>query len=383
MGTPPVHPPLCPNCRSAIPADSSFCNKCGHKLGDATITSLDGRLTELEWQVTAHLRERSTKQDYLEIDTAAKVVERVKKWTTVFLYFAAVPLGILILVLAVVFGKGVLDLRKVASSSKESVEATLEQARGVAQDAKVTADDALTKSKRMNAEVNETQAAVSKLKDQVNSRLAEVEKLGGSVKSSQAQVEALKNSVDTQTKAVHFLSDAVTAVKNAKSTSDIINRFPILGSHMAGGGSGWIDPKQKLAGKTYALLSLVITQHPTFKAEVVAEAKTALENNAYNVFLDFVSVYAGSPTTSNQPIGIPLNADSCTRWMQPPSQAPCILYFHSDLKNSAAKARDLVKAVQIVPDARIQYVDPKTLTEDQRELLGLSHMDVVIVLGQQ
>ena len=345
--------------------------------------SLDERLGKLEGRVTLYSHKASTKQDYLEIDTAAKVVERVKKWTTTFLYFAAFPLGILVLALAVVFGKGVFDLRKVASSSKASVEATLEQARGVAQDAKLIADDALAKSKRMNTEVNETQAAVSKLKDQVNSRLAEVENLSNSVKSSQGQVEALKNSVDTQTKAVHFLSDEVTAVKNAKSTSDVINRYPILGGHMAGGGSGWIDPKQKLPGKTYALLSLVITQHPTFKADVVAEAKTALENNAYDVFLDFVSVYAGSPTTSNQPVGMPLNAESCAYWMHPPSQAPCILYFRPELKDSAAKARDLVKAVQAVPDARIQYVDPNTLNADQRELLALSHMDVVIVLGQQ
>jgi len=41
-----------------------------------------------------------------------------------------------------------------------------------------------------------------------------------------------------------------------------------------------------------------------------------------------------------------------------------------------------VKVVQIVPDARIQYVDPKTLSSDQRELLDLSHMDMVVVLGQ-
>lgn len=383
MDTPPVQRPVCPNCRSAIPPDSSFCNKCGHKIANETITSIDERVTKLERRVTAYSHEASTKQDYLEIDTAAKVTERVKKWTTTFLYFAAFPLGILVLALAVVFGKGVFDLRKVASSSKASVEATLERARGVAQDAKISADEALSKSKRMNAEVNETQAAVSKLKDQVNSRLTEVENLRDRVKGSQAQVEALKDSVDTQTKAVHFLFDEVTAVKNAKNTSEVINRYPILGSHMAGGGSGWIDPKQKLPGKTYLLLSLFLAPQSTFRPEVVGDVKTALENNAYNVFLDFVSVYAGDPRTSNQPVGMRLDSNSCGYWTKPPSQAPCILYFQSELKNSAAKARDLVKAVQTVPDARIQYVDPKTLSADQRELLALSHMDVVIVLGQQ
>lgn len=383
MSSPPDQPPVCSNCLSAVPPESSFCNKCGHKITDEAVASLDNRLTKLEQRITAYSHKAAAKQDYLEIDTAAKVVERVKKWTTTFLYFAAFPLGILVLALAVVFGKGVFDLRKVASSSKASVEVTLEQARGVAQEAKNTADDSLAKSKRMSTEVNETQAAVSKLKDQVNVRLTEVENLRGRVKGSETQVEALRNSVDTQTKALHFLADEVTAVKNAKSTSEVINRYPILGGHMAGGGSGWIDPKQKVPGKTYALLSLVITQHPTFKADVVAEAKTALENNAYSVFLDFVSVYAGSPTTSNQPVGTPLNADSCTYWVHPPSQAPCILYFSPGLKDSAMRARELVKAVQVIPDARIQYIDPKTLNADQRELLTLSHMDVAIVLAQQ
>jgi len=64
-------------------------------------------------------------QDYLEIDTAAKVVERVRKWATTFLYFAAIPLGILVLALAVVFGKGVFDLGNIASNSKASVEESL------------------------------------------------------------------------------------------------------------------------------------------------------------------------------------------------------------------------------------------------------------------
>jgi hypothetical protein len=234
----------------------------------------------------------------------------------------------------------------------------------------------------MNAEINETQAAVSKLKDQVNSRLTEVENLGNRVKGSQAQVETLKNSVDTETKALHFLTDEVTAVKNAKSTSDVINIYPILGGHMAGGRSGWIDPKSKMPGKTYVVLSLFITHQSAFKAKDVAEAKTALENNAYNVFLDSVSVFAGDPRSSNQPVGMSLDANSCMYWLKPPSQAPCILYFQPDLRNYAAKARDLVKVVQIVPDARIQYVDPKTLSSDQRELLDLSHMDMVVVLGQ-
>jgi len=61
---------------------------------------------------------------------------------------------------------------------------------------------------------------------------------------------------------------------------------------------------------------------------------------------------------------------------------PCILYFDPNLRTQAVKARDLVKTVQNIPDTRILYSDPKVLTSDQRELLDLSHIDIVIVLGQ-
>jgi len=140
--------------------------------------------------------------------------------------------------------------------------------------------------------------------------------------------------VDTETKALHFLTDEVTAVKNAKSTSDVINIYPILGGHMAGGRSGWIDPKSKKCRERLTSCSVFLSPiNSAFKAKDVAEAKTALENNAYNVFLDSVSVFAGDPRSSNQPVGMSLDANSCMYWLKPPSQAPCILYFQPDLRN--------------------------------------------------
>ena len=369
----------CPNCASLIPPESAFCNHCGHKIADITVDSINVRLSKLE-----HRQRQAIKQDYLEVDTAAKVAERVKSWAKTWLFWTGISLGILVLALGVIWGKGVFDLRKVASGSKEEVEAILEQARGAARDAKATADDALIKSKQMSAELKETQAKVDTLSGQVKSQLVEVEKLGVNIKGSQAQVEGLKNSLDTQTKAVRYLSDEVTAVKNAKNTAAVLNSFPILGKHWVGGGAGGpIDPNQKIAGKTYAVLTLSVPPNPTFKPapEAVGEVQTALENSGYNVFFESVSLYAGSPTTSSQGL-VSINSSACFSWSRPISIPPCILYFQPQMRASALKARELVKPIQDVQDAKIVYVDPATLANDQRELLTMSHMDIVIVLGQ-
>ena len=277
MDSPPVHP-QCENCGQQIPPESSFCNKCGSRLCGETVASLDERLTKLEKRLNTYSHKVTTKQEYLEIDTAAKVAERVKKWTTTWLYFAVFPAVLLILVLTVVFGKGLFDLKKIAAEAKPAVEAVLRQARSTAQEAESTAEDALAKSKQTNNEVKDAQAAVAKVKEQATARLGEVESLNNRVKATQADVETLRSSLNAQSNTLRLLFDQVTAVKNSKNASDVLRTYPILGGHFAGSGQELIDPKQKEPGKTYVVLSLSISQQnkDKFKVETVAVASSIL-----------------------------------------------------------------------------------------------------------
>ena len=86
---------------------------------------------------------------------------------------------------------------------------------------------------------------------------------------------------------------------------------------------------------------------------------------------------------NSQTLGAGIDFTSCRYWVVPAAQVPCIMYFRETLKSSAMEVRYLLKVAQAVPDARILYVDPKQLDDQKRELLDLSGVDIIVVLGQQ
>jgi len=373
----------CPNCSALVAEDTSFCSKCGRKLVPETIASVSDRLAKIETQVGEYAAEKVVHQDYLETVTAEKVISRIKSWTTLFLYFAGIPWGILLIVLTVWFGRSVSDVQGIATNAKKSVDSIIDKARVESAEAVQTANNALATSKQVDSDVKTTQQVVSKLKDEVRGRIAEVQTLDDQIKASRSQAAALKTAVDSQSEELHRLSDEVKVVKTSKNAADVLNTYPIMSTdHVAGSRAGWIDPKQKAPGKTYITLSLLLTATPNVNSEKVAEAMTSLTENTYEVFLDHVYTYARA-STSAQPIGMGLDANSCAYWPVPGVHVPCIIYFRKELKGSALKARDLVKGVQAVPDDHVIFLDPKRLNSQKQELLELSHMDMVVVLGQE
>lgn len=78
-----------------------------------------------------------------------------------------------------------------------------------------------------------------------------------------------------------------------------------------------------------------------------------------------------------------LDSYSCTSWVKPPSQAPCIIYFQESMRKSAVEVRDAFKVAQVVPDSQVIFIDPKNLNADQKETLALSGIDIAVVLGKQ
>ncbi len=332
MDNPTVRPSTCVFCQCAIPDGAIYCPKCGRKLSAETIGSLQDRLSVVEQK----LNESKAQQHYLEVDTAEKVVSRVTKWTTLFLYWAIIPTTVILVGLSIFFGESLLDLKSAVGNAKPSVDAVLNQAKHVADDARTTADSALKTSKQADDDIKKTEAAITILKDQVVSRTTETEGLAKQVQASESQVQALNKSVQTSTQSVRQLTDEVTAVKNARTVNEIIGWYPNLGSHFVQGPSGFVESIAREPGTTNLTFSLYQTSPQTkspFKLNDVAETITTLRNNKFRVFLGFVTVYSGTLGSAVQGTGPPLGQGVATLDRFPPSKPPCILYFREDLKN--------------------------------------------------
>jgi uncharacterized protein YoxC len=208
---------ICQKCSAAVPEDQAFCGKCGYKLAPDTPASLGERLSAIEAQFVADSRSKATNQNYLELETAERVMSRVKTWANLILYFAGIPAAVALLALAVIFGRGAFDLRDIATKTKDSVNSIVEQARSEATNAKTTATDALNTSKQVNKDIQETRQKIGELKTQVDSRSTEVAELSGHIKASQDQLASLTTTVNSQSQQVVRLSQQLKAVETQKT----------------------------------------------------------------------------------------------------------------------------------------------------------------------
>jgi len=371
---------ICQNCSSPNPEGQAFCGSCGHRLIPETIGSLSERLTKLERQQLDDARNK-VNQGTLEIETAQNVAERVKTWTGRMLFFTGLPVGILALALAVIFGKGDFDLHTIAANAKTSVNDLLDRARNEAASAESTARGALETSTQVDANIKATQQVVSNLKAAVDARSADVQQLGAKLASSREQLEALNNKMNAQEMQFAHMTEQVKAVQTSKSVEDIQTIYPIYGKHFARTTTGLINAKAKPPGALYLALNLSLTQTPVVSDAKVADAETMLGDHKYTVTIG--PVYTEARTAnSTEDVGVGLDSNGCGTWVKPPSRPPCILYFRPALKNSALEVRDLVKVAQEIPLERIFYIDPAKLDAQQKELLDLSAIDFLVVLGQ-
>lgn len=375
---------ICPNCSSSIPDDHDFCGKCGHRVQD-TIATLSDRLTKTETQLAS--RSDGKEQKYLESETVANVATRVKFWTTIFLFLAGIPLSILALAFAVIFGKGAYDLNSIASNAKQSVNSVIEEAKAnarqsvgsvledaksVASGAQKTANDARTTSQQVSEEIKSTQRRVGELKTLVDSRVAEAQKLDARIKESEATVASLTAKVNSQTQQVAQLSQQMKTVESQKSITSVKNAYPaFFGEHVAGSTEGYIDPKAKAVGEIYVVL--VLTQSPNSEkldATKVGAVLQSLQDHHYRTFLDSVWLI-GSTGTSSQGLGAAFDSGSCG--LQGAGvKVPCILYFSEAMKAKAFELRTLVSQAQPVPEDKVRYVPPSGLSTLHQELLQKS-----------
>lgn len=368
----------CAKCAAANPDGQHYCGNCGHRLATETVGSLVERLARVEQQIAAS--RTNVPQQTLELEVATSVMERVRRWTSLFLYPATILLTIFGLILALVFGKGVLDIRSIAANAQTAVQQIVERARVEATNAETTAHSALETSTQVNANIKATQQSVSSLKSQVDARLADADKLGAQLETSRKQLDDLTSKMNAQQAQFARMTEQTKTLQTAKGIEDVQTIYPIFGTHVARTTEGYIDPKKKPSDALYVALNLSLTHTLNINDRQAGAAVAALRDHNFTVTVGPVYMEART-ANSTQNVGMGLDSYSCNSWVKPASKPPCILYFRASLKNSAMDIRNLVKVAQNVPDDRIFYLDPTKLNADQQELLKLSAWDFLVVLG--
>jgi hypothetical protein len=372
----------CQNCSAEVPIDQTFCGNCGHRVTAETVGSINDRLARVETQLDADSRTRVTNQNYLEVDTAEKVMTRVKAWTTLILYFAGIPATIALLALAVVWGKGAYDLHSIAAKARESVQLVLNEAKVQASQALSTANAAQTTSKQVNTDIQDLQRRLATLNSEVDTRSSEVKKLDEQIKNSQTRVEGLAATVNSQSQQVAHLSQQLTAAETQKSVTQIGERYPSLfGEHVALAQDGPMDPKKKKSGEVYVTFALVDNGLQKYDADKVAEAVESLKAHGYTVLfggIDLAAMY----TNHVAGLGASFGQSSCSLDGTGVHTPPCILYFKEELREKAIEIKNLVSPAQVIPDDKIRFVQPKSMVPLYQDLLQKSAVDIVVVLGQ-
>ena len=84
---------VCQTCSSTNPGGQAFCGTCGHRLAAETIGSLTERVAKLEDQLHEAVHGRVSAHN-LELETAENVMARVRRWTTLILFYAGIPAAI-------------------------------------------------------------------------------------------------------------------------------------------------------------------------------------------------------------------------------------------------------------------------------------------------
>lgn len=163
---------------------------------------------------------------------------------------------------------------------------------------------------------------------------------------------------------------------------ELLNNYPALsGSMYAGTIHGPVE-KIKETGKTYVILSLYQNDLLPLSLPEVAAGMTSLENENFKIFLSYIQLITGTPGGSSSGTGTSLGSATCSSWISPPINPPCIVYVNDKDRVLALKARDLLKNVQNIPDQNIRLIEQKKLNAEEKQLLELSHVDIVIVLGR-
>jgi hypothetical protein len=184
----------CPRCDAFSPDDKKFCADCGQDLNAApeiTRAYIDERIDSV-------IKSKLADQDLVEIGLTAAIAERIVGWGKLIVYFAGIPIAILVIILGILGLKQYSDIRKLAQTAKDTVKPIVDQAvnedRETEQKAKTAAEgtEALEqRSKALAGTLTDLEPKVAKIRSEAG-RLAGIE---AQVSTIQVDVNQLKEEV--------------------------------------------------------------------------------------------------------------------------------------------------------------------------------------------
>jgi hypothetical protein len=92
----------CDQCADALAKGRKFCSNCGTVTGALSVEALNKQVFDLTTQVSELVAERnSSEQNFLEVDTAQKVVDRLMGWAKLFGFFVGIPIALVLIGLSI------------------------------------------------------------------------------------------------------------------------------------------------------------------------------------------------------------------------------------------------------------------------------------------
>lgn len=356
----------CNRCGHSLGPDDVFCPRCGAQAEVLSLASLDARLNTLQARIGS--TERS-EQRIVEIETTEMVVSRVMKWTKMFLFFAAVPAALVLIFLGVLVGRKIENVNDLADAARARVDVALQQA-----------NQAVEKSAEVSRGISEVKSKVDSLDKEINTRRSELNAFGTEIAAERQQTQSLTKSLSEEIAALDNVKREMKDYATARSIQDVKEAYPVFGKRMAIDRRGrGLAKANKPAG--FRLVDIVAEIPQRLKdadavQERLATVESKLNTHKYSVIWGEIALVATSGLVT-QGMGS-LNSNLCVNSGSAP---PCVIYFQKDGKDGANEVARIVSMGQRIDAEHILQGDFNKLGPNIRELVDLSGVDMVVVLG--
>jgi DNA repair exonuclease SbcCD ATPase subunit len=212
----------CPNCNSLNADGKKYCADCG--------TPLDPQMQHIETlvktKVEEFVKEKFKDQKAVQTETSSAVIDEVERRVKQFLFFAGIPSGLLLLLLAVSGIEKYRDFVGMVETAQNQVKQRLDQVKGdidqaqvKATSAKANVEEALKTTDTVTAQVKALSSRTSELEKQTSGQMqASTRRIEAEVKELHQQMEVASKDLADQQKKLASTDELVKALFSKGTT---------------------------------------------------------------------------------------------------------------------------------------------------------------------
>jgi hypothetical protein len=166
----------CPQCKEPSSPGKNFCANCG-----APLDSASSRIRAL---IDEALKTKLKEQEYVVVETSVAAADKLTKWVKIFLFWAAIPLTLLTLLLAFLGIRTISDF----TTAKKQVE-------GASAAAKSSIEREVASSQRAMSELGQTPARIRAEYGQLQSDMGRYQQINHKIADVQKQLTEVNATV--------------------------------------------------------------------------------------------------------------------------------------------------------------------------------------------